>query len=362
MRHELGPPNLQNREAFEQRLHRAITGLSSNRGIHCLAHLHLDGLEQLVHLGAEEPAQALLHDVVLHISQRLRSRDTLARLNHYNLGLLLEHCPLDRARDLLWSLSLSVARYTVTWQQVSYHTHLNVGLVALDASDISILQSLSHAEVACHIARQTLAGGVYVYEQANLTHPRVSAQATAISLQPLQALNPQHPPHRRLCLDGMSELPPPETLLKTVVEAFPQVTTPLLLPISGQFLDNIPHLHLPCPLYFEVPWQQRDGLDADQWEQVVISGFSGSLEDFRALRARPPWGLMLSLSPSDLYGGGLNTLLAGLVAALQELSCVVILDGLHDEQSLQAAQALGADLVGGHIIGSLWHGRVQSNT
>lgn len=372
---------LPNRYEFERRLARAMAGQASNHSRHCLACLNLDRFSNIVHQAGAEAGDTLLQQLSTLLSTRLRTRDTLARLDDHAFGLLLEHCPLDRARELLWSLTKAVANHRLIWMDREYQTPASAGLVAMLTGADSVAQLLSHAEVACHIAMEHLGGGVYVYQDdpASPDAPQPARhQPPQIRVQPLLPLHEQGEAWQRLLIDTSlakqnraSAVRQAHWPLASYLAQFKTNDRPLLIPLSvtaltdPRVLAELAALPVaPEDLLVELGWHEllddthgaRQALRecAHHGLGVLAHGFSGGLMAFQQLAHWPLRGVILDTRPciQSLRQDAHHPLLAGLVAALHNLGLSVIVDGLDDTRTLTAARDLAVDLGAGEAIGA----------
>jgi len=366
---------LPNRYEFERRLARAMAGQASNHSHHCLAHLYLDRFRNVVLQAGAEAGDALLLDIARLLGTRLRTRDTLARLDDHAFGLLLEHCPVDRARELLWSLVTVVADHRLAWGNREYQTSISAGLVAMTPGNNSVTQLLSYAEVACHIAREHLGGGVYLYHDEPLAPeapdmPDTTTVLPRLRLQPLLGLD-QHPSWRRLQLDrgGAGESLNDRWLLTELATLNLPGEGPLLIPMSIASLAD-PRLLAelvalaqdPGQLLVEVAWREllddahiaRQVLRDCRRHGVGVVGrnFPGDLTAFQQLCQWPLQGVILDSRafPQCLTRSAVRPLLQGLLRAIQGLDLWVIIDAVDDREALAAARDLAVDLVGGKAV------------
>lgn len=153
-----------NQSAFERRLEQALSSTRQYGMHHALCVLALDQAELLkAGTGAEI---AFLRQIMTLFSGTFRERDTLARIDNNAFGLLLEHCPLERAQTIASSIAAHIQDRPFHWHGQSYQIRVSIGLMAVTAEAENPSQMLAHARMACHSA--SVAGGnrVHTYTTA----------------------------------------------------------------------------------------------------------------------------------------------------------------------------------------------------
>lgn len=367
--------HLPNRDELERRLARALAGQASNSSRHCLVHLYLNGFADISAQAGRASAAAFLQQVVDIIVSRLRARDTLARLDEGSFGLLLEHCPLDRGRQLLWALTTAVANHRLIEADREYQTLLSAGLIATTPGENNITRLLSHAEIACHIAREHLGGGVYIYQDdptsTEQIHNWLSHTPPTGECQPLIPFRDGQQPWQRLrVVQPSTQADQTDSwLLERLRSSENLPSESLLIPLSvGSLADpgvRRDLLTLPPqsgPMFVELPWAHledeanlsRQTLREcrDHGIRVIASGFPGSIASFAQLRQWPLHGVIIGLEPLPSWPDRPESQLyvQGLVAALHAVDLTVILDGLDHPQAPTEAQALAVELGGGSAV------------
>lgn len=157
---------LVNRSEFERRLTRALASPGGDRRAreeHVLCFLDLDGFKRVNdscgHLAGDE----FLRQLSAILRERMRARDTLARLGGDEFGILLEHCTLSRALEILDGIRLAIAAHQFEWAGQTFGVTVSIGLAALRASGALPAAVLGAADTACYLAKRSGGNRIQVY-------------------------------------------------------------------------------------------------------------------------------------------------------------------------------------------------------
>ncbi len=153
---------LVNRTDFEQRLHEAITRevVGPTAG-HALLVLDIDHFTFINDTFGTAAADHLLKELAELLRQQIRGVDLLARLDGDRFGILLLHCPFDKAALIAEALRTQIERTTCAWQEHELNARVSVGLVEVTAHDLGLADLFSAADYACGCAKK--AGGNRVH-------------------------------------------------------------------------------------------------------------------------------------------------------------------------------------------------------
>ena len=106
-------------------------------------------------LGARKAAERLYTAV--------RKADTVARLGGDEFSILLNDCPLEKARQIADDVMRAVADYSFVWNDKSLSLTVSVGLVEVARNSESMPDVMRHADTACFRAKKQGGGRVVVY-------------------------------------------------------------------------------------------------------------------------------------------------------------------------------------------------------
>ncbi len=163
-----------NRQEFERRLAQAIDGVRRDGGVHALCYLDLDRFKLVNDTAGHAAGDELLRQVSRLLEGHMRQRDSLARLGGDEFGVLLEHCPADRALRLAVGMRDAVRDYRFSWQGRSFTVGVSIGVVAVDADTESAAAAMSAADAACYVAKEQGRNRAHLYQadEVNATEQR----------------------------------------------------------------------------------------------------------------------------------------------------------------------------------------------
>lgn len=144
-----------NRREFEQRVERGIAHAHAQAAIHALLHLDIDQFKVINDTCGFSAGDELLRQLAQILLSSVRNRDTLSRLGGDEFGMLLENCPLDKAIVIANSLLTAIENYRFTWGDSTFTLGISIGVVPIDRSTSDIGSTLSAADSACYIAKES---------------------------------------------------------------------------------------------------------------------------------------------------------------------------------------------------------------
>jgi|GEM_PF-813802 len=153
-----------NRHEFERRLGHALELSRQDRIEHVLCYLDLDQFKVVNDTCGHVAGDELLRQLGAVLHGRLRQSDTLGRLGGDEFGVLLEHCPMDKALDVINDLRKTIDEFRFVWEDKSFTIGASVGAVPIGADTENIAAALSAADTACYVAKESGRNRVHVYE------------------------------------------------------------------------------------------------------------------------------------------------------------------------------------------------------
>ncbi|MDR4518011.1 MAG: EAL domain-containing protein [Nitrosomonas sp.] len=164
--------SLLNRNEFESRLEQILKTTRKNH-IHALLYLDLDQFKVVNDTCGHDAGDELLRRVSGLLHSRLRNRDTFARLGGDEFGIILEHCPQEKALRIAHMLRELVQDFRFKWQDKIFTIGVSIGLFPIDRANISPEKALSAADSACYTAKDSGRNRIHVYqEEDNLLFKR----------------------------------------------------------------------------------------------------------------------------------------------------------------------------------------------
>ncbi len=156
-----------NRREFEHRLGQALAGARVDGARHALIYLDLDQFKIVNDTCGHVAGDELLRQLSTHMHAYLRASDTLARLGGDEFGVLLEHCPLERAERIAATLCEATREFRFLWENRVFEIGVSIGLVPIDGSSASHTGLLAAADMACYAAKEAGGKRVHVYHESD---------------------------------------------------------------------------------------------------------------------------------------------------------------------------------------------------
>jgi diguanylate cyclase (GGDEF)-like protein len=144
-----------NRREFEQRVERTIAHARAQTATHALLYLDLDQFKVVNDTCGHAAGDELLQQLARILICSVRHRDTLSRLGGDEFGMLLENCPLDKAVEIANKLLTAIEHYQFRWADSTFTLGISIGVVPIDRSTTDIASTMSAADSACYIAKES---------------------------------------------------------------------------------------------------------------------------------------------------------------------------------------------------------------
>jgi len=144
---------LLNRREFESRLRRSLGAAARAQRRHAVCYLDLDQFGIVNHTGGYAAGDRLLREVAEHLVPRVRSSDSLARIESDRFALLLEDCPLRKAREVAEGLREAVRALRFAWEDRVFELSASIGVVPVDPGADNFADVMSAAAAACERAK-----------------------------------------------------------------------------------------------------------------------------------------------------------------------------------------------------------------
>jgi diguanylate cyclase (GGDEF)-like protein len=144
-----------NRREFECRVERAIHNANAQAATHALLYLDLDQFKIINDTCGHAAGDELLQQLAQLLLGSVRHRDTLSRLGGDEFGMLFENCPLDKAVEIANNLLKIIRDFNFTWDDTAFTLGISIGVVPIDRSTRDIAGTMSAADSACYIAKES---------------------------------------------------------------------------------------------------------------------------------------------------------------------------------------------------------------
>lgn len=155
--------NLPNRREFERRLKSMLGDGDTTSMQHALCFLDLDNFKFVNDEYGHDAGDALLTQVSKLMREKVRDRDTLARVGGDEFALILGDCPPDRAVDIATNLCSAVRDYRFKWQDSITTIGVSIGVAFVSESNNHYRSIIKLADRACYEAKRSGRNQVHVH-------------------------------------------------------------------------------------------------------------------------------------------------------------------------------------------------------
>jgi diguanylate cyclase (GGDEF)-like protein/PAS domain S-box-containing protein len=156
---------LLNRREFERQLESALDSAREQGRRHAVCYLDLDQFKVVNDTCGHVAGDELLRQLSLKLSAVIRDSDTLARLGGDEFGILLDACPIDRAREICLQILELVRDFRFAWQDKIFEIGVSIGLVPVSADSGNLTDVLSAADSACYVAKDHGRNRIHIFQQ-----------------------------------------------------------------------------------------------------------------------------------------------------------------------------------------------------
>ena len=161
--------DLTNRRELERRVERALDQTSRKEEGHVLCFMDLDQFKVVNDTCGHTTGDEMLRQLATLLKQYVRSRDTLARLGGDEFCLLLEHCSLDQATQVVDNLREAISEFRFEWEGRTFHVGVSIGIIPINRLSGGLEQIMSAADSACYAAKEAGRNRIYVYREDDET-------------------------------------------------------------------------------------------------------------------------------------------------------------------------------------------------
>ena len=146
--------DLVNRGEFERRLARVLASAAEEHREDVVCFLDLDGFKRINDACGHLAGDEVLRELSDVMRDRMRSRDTLARMGGDEFGMLLEHCRLPRAERIAEEIRKAIGDYRFTFGAETHGVAASIGIVPIRAGIKRPTDVLRAADAACYLAKR----------------------------------------------------------------------------------------------------------------------------------------------------------------------------------------------------------------
>ncbi|MEW6648370.1 MAG: EAL domain-containing protein [Pseudomonadota bacterium] len=159
---------LYNRRVFEKRTEDKLREAQAGGGNSVLFYMDLDQFKVVNDTCGHQAGDELLGQIAQLMQQRVRETDVLARLGGDEFGVLLEHCPLDKACIIAEGIRAAIRDYRFAWDDKSFDIGVSIGVVPIAADSGTLADVLAAADAACYVAKDHGRNRIHVYQPDDL--------------------------------------------------------------------------------------------------------------------------------------------------------------------------------------------------
>jgi len=142
-----------NRREFEFRLKRLVDNAKKSSGQYVLMYLDLDQFKVVNDTCGHAAGDELLKRISNHIPTYLRETDSIARLGGDEFGILLENCPLEKARHIAETVRDAISKLSFVWDNKVFESSVSIGVVPITATSGGLAELMRSVDSACYIAK-----------------------------------------------------------------------------------------------------------------------------------------------------------------------------------------------------------------
>ena len=160
---------LRNRTEFEQEVKHIVENFTDNGFKHAFLYLDLDQFKIINDTCGHKAGDELLSQVTGVIKMPIRESDTLARLGGDEFGILLQNCPLAKAKKIAERILSMIAQFKFEWKGRIYNISASIGLVMITDSKQNYHDIMSAADIACYAAKDSGRNRLHIYRKDDIS-------------------------------------------------------------------------------------------------------------------------------------------------------------------------------------------------
>jgi len=158
-----GLTGLYNRTYFHEELERLVARVHRHGQTCALLYIDLDNFKYINDTLGHAAGDRLLIDIAVILSKRARKSDLIARLGGDEFAVLLYDTPTEQAANVAESFRSAMANYVFTYGGERVPVGCSIGVSVVDAKTANAPEALSHADVACHLAKRSGRNRVHLF-------------------------------------------------------------------------------------------------------------------------------------------------------------------------------------------------------
>jgi diguanylate cyclase (GGDEF)-like protein/PAS domain S-box-containing protein len=156
-----------NQQEFEKRTNRVLSFAQTHDINTVFCFISLESFNDINNLYGHIAGDAVLNKIGALIQSHTRSSDLLARLKGDVFALMITHCSMQNAEKIATSILNSILKHQFSWQRHKFNIKAGVGLIPISSDIKNFPELLTHADLACHIAKEKGHPKAYIYDANN---------------------------------------------------------------------------------------------------------------------------------------------------------------------------------------------------
>jgi diguanylate cyclase (GGDEF)-like protein/PAS domain S-box-containing protein len=153
-----------NRHAFEECLIQALESAKEEESQHVLCYLDLDQFKIVNDTCGHAAGDELLRQLATLLRSHIRYTDILSRLGGDEFGLILRHCPMDEARQVVEKLRHTIRDFRFVWEDKTLEIGVSIGVVPIAAGCSDLVTIMRAADSACTLAKEQGRNHIQIYQ------------------------------------------------------------------------------------------------------------------------------------------------------------------------------------------------------
>ena len=148
-----------------------------DKGIcHCVLNIDLDQLKVVNDTYGRQAGDAVIRRVADLLRQKVRATDTVGYLGEGRYGVLLAHCPVERALQVAENLRWEIERVDFKWEERSVQLSASVGMAVIEPRTGNMESVLEAAEIARDVAKELGRNRIQLYRHGDTGLAKRKAQ------------------------------------------------------------------------------------------------------------------------------------------------------------------------------------------
>ncbi len=164
-----------NRKYFQEELERTVARVARNGSSCALFYIDLDQFKYINDTLGHATGDRMLVDIAVLLSAHVRDGDLLARFGGDEFTLLLYNIDQQNVLRAADNFRTLCDDYKFAENEMSFNISCSIGIAMIDGKTNSAEEILSHADLACHTAKQQGRNRAHLYNPADLDKDGMAA-------------------------------------------------------------------------------------------------------------------------------------------------------------------------------------------